>query len=244
MTRSFPALLRFLPLLALLAAAPAFGQPDLAGDWSGTLDLSATQPDAPPLTVIVHLVREGGGYTATFDSPTQGAFGIPVDSVSVEGQTLTVAMPGIRAAYTGTVNADGTQIEGTWTQGPVSLPLVLTPYEAPAPTAAAAPKSPKSRGDLSGDWAGVMSLDGGGEVRLTFHLTRRDGGGYDVAASAPSEGADHLALGEAVIQGRSITIPVPPAQAEFSGTLSDDETRIAGDWKQGDEKTPMVLTRQ
>jgi hypothetical protein len=244
MTPLLSAMLRFLPLLALLLAAPAFAQADLAGDWSGTLDLSEMQPDAPPLTVIVHMVRDGDGYSATFDSPTQGVFGIPVDSVSLDGQALTVAMPDIRVTYTGTVSADGSQIDGTWTQGPASLPLVLTPYEAPAPAAAATPKSPKARGDYSGDWVGSIQLDNGGEMRLTFHLTRRDDGGYDAAASAPAQGADHLELGQATVQGRSVTIPVPPAQAEFSGTISDDETQIAGDWKQGGEKLPMVLQRQ
>ena len=52
---------RLLPLIAMLAAVPAFAQPDLTGDWSGALDAGGLH-----LTLIFHLVpSDAAPYAVT-----------------------------------------------------------------------------------------------------------------------------------------------------------------------------------
>lgn len=234
----------FLPLLvAILVALPALAQSPV-GDWSGGLDVSTIQPDGPTLSIIVHITETDGEYAATMDSPDQGAFGIPFDTASMEGDLLTLTAATLGVTYTGTVS-DG-QIDGTWSQGPAEIPLMLAPHVA-AEEVAEAPSGAKADikpGDFTGDWAGIMEVAGGGQIRVTFHLTKLEDGTYDVSVSAPAQGADHFELGKATISGNAVTIPVPPASAEFVGTFSDDEMTAEGQWQQGGEKIDMTLTRQ
>ena len=235
---------RLLSLLTLLVALPAAAQPNIVGDWRGTIDLSAVQPGADALTVIIHVVEGEDGFTATFDSPDQGAFGLPLSDVAFDGETFSATLATASASYSGALNAEGTRIEGTWTQGPNTMPLVLTPYEAPdEPAAAEGPKpSTIKRGDYTGDWVGVMQRDDGGEIHMTFHLARNDDGTYNAILDAPGQ-ADNLALGQIEVYGKDVVINIM-GRASYTGVVSDDETTMEGTFEQGGDKSPMTLTRQ
>jgi len=89
---------------------------DLTGDWQGTLG------DAPrQLRVVLHIEKtESSSWKATLASidqtPDWGA-GMPIDSVTVEGTSVKLAIAALRGSYDGTIAADGNSIVGTWTQG-------------------------------------------------------------------------------------------------------------------------------
>ena len=95
--------------IALLANAQT-------GSWSGKLEVQGTK-----LTIVFHL----DGEEPTMDSPDQAAFGIPVQVEKTDLGNLTIKTPAIGASYEGLWT--GKQILGTFKQGPVSLPLTLTP---------------------------------------------------------------------------------------------------------------------
>ena len=98
------------------------GDAALLGAWEGTLDAGAAQ-----LPLVFHITQdEDGSLAATMDSPAQGAFGIGVDSVTIEGSQVSLGIEAIAGGFTGTLSEDATTIEGTWSQGPASLPLTLT----------------------------------------------------------------------------------------------------------------------
>jgi hypothetical protein len=236
---------RVLLPLALLLAVPAAAQPTpstssgqaVAGDWQGALDVGGTR-----LTLVVHLTPADSGYAVTFDSPDQGAYGLPADDATLDGMTLAFAAPNIGAAYAGTVSADGATIEGAWTQGGRDFPLTLTRVEAPAEQRAAPKARPKSlRGDLTGDWGAALQIPGGGEVRLTLHLTR-NADGYTAALTGPD--GTRVNLDEARVDGRRVRIAsgIPPVT--IVGTVSEDEAAIEGEWQQGGEKLPVTFTRR
>lgn len=115
--------------LALVFAVALIGPPTLAGQetewavgsWEGTL---AAGPQT--LQLIYHVVpADGGGLTGTMDVPAQGATGIPLTTVTVEGQSLTMTFPVPGGgSYEGTLGDSGT-LSGTFTQGPASFPLEL-----------------------------------------------------------------------------------------------------------------------
>jgi len=108
--------------LAVLSFGDAFGQERLMGSWAGTLEVGGTE-----LRIVFHVKQDDGGLSATMDSPDQGATGIPVSSVTVEGDSVTLAVARINGRYEGALSSDGSTMEGSWTQGGQSAPLVLTP---------------------------------------------------------------------------------------------------------------------
>lgn len=120
----------------LLSAAPAQAQ-KVVGDWQGTLKAGAVD-----LRIVLHVVSgDNGTLSATMDSIDQGANGIPVTAVSLTGSTFVFSIDPIKGSYEGRINADGS-IEGTWTQGGSTLPLVLRPVKNAADVALRRPQHP------------------------------------------------------------------------------------------------------
>jgi uncharacterized protein len=136
-----------LPLLLALflvpGAALAVGPPPsgaLTGAWQGTL----TVPGGS-LRVVFHFApRTDGGYSATLDSPDQGAEGILCDSVIVAARSLRVVVRVVNGGFEGTWSAGTDSIPGTWSQAGMAFPLVLRSVgaEAGAPRRPQEPKPP------------------------------------------------------------------------------------------------------
>jgi len=94
---------------------------NVLGDWNGALEVQGMQ-----LRLVFHITADGENLKATMDSPDQGANGIPVNKVVLNEKKLTIEMPKMGIKYTSTVNKDGTEIDGTFNQGSMSLPLKMT----------------------------------------------------------------------------------------------------------------------
>jgi len=105
----------------ILTLMTALAQP--IGDFSGAL-----QP-APgvELRIVFHL-EEGGG---TMDSIDQGALGIPLSSVKLDGEQFHIGVDSIGGSWEGVL--DGDTLRGTWAQGPARFPLVLERTTASIP---------------------------------------------------------------------------------------------------------------
>ena len=123
----FTAATRVCFILASLLASTAFAgsqeqvvqaKPD--GDWKGTLDAAGTKLD-----LVLHISSKDGALAATLDSPDQGATGLPIDSISVTGKSLRFEMKSLGADYEGVFSADGSQIEGQFSQQGIRLPLTF-----------------------------------------------------------------------------------------------------------------------
>ena len=94
---------------------------EVEGTWLGTITVPGTE-----LRVVFHITRDSNGtLTATLDSPDQGVSGIPVGSVVVTGDSLRMDVPAVGGFYEGAISEDGRTIDGTWSQGGGSVPLVL-----------------------------------------------------------------------------------------------------------------------
>ena len=226
----------FLLFAFLSATAPAFAQPVVAGDWQGVMSVGEAE-----LTLILHLTPADSGFAVTLDSPDQGAYGLPAGPAALDGDTLRFDAPNIGASYAGVVSADGSAIEGTWTQGGRDFALTLAREEAEEAAAAAPKANPKAaRGDLTGDWAAALQIPGGGEVRLTLHLTRT-AGGYEAGVTGPD--GTRVPLDSARVEGRVVNISsgIPPVT--IVGTVAEDERTIEGEWQQGGQKLPVTFTR-
>jgi uncharacterized protein len=93
---------------------------DIDGSWQGTIDTGAAK-----LRVVFHITNMQDGLMATMDSPDQGANGIPVTTVTRTGSTLVMELKQAGAKFEGKISTDLSTIDGAWTQGGGSVPLVL-----------------------------------------------------------------------------------------------------------------------
>ncbi|MBQ8958337.1 MAG: alpha/beta fold hydrolase [Bacteroidales bacterium] len=104
-------------LLLLIATLPSFAQ--VEGYWKGQIDLGVQK-----LEMAFDIKVVEGGFAATLDVPTQGAFDVPVDQTTFYQGQLDLKMSAMSASYSGRLN--GLTIEGQFTQRGMSFPLNLT----------------------------------------------------------------------------------------------------------------------
>jgi hypothetical protein len=106
-------------LFFLLCTIPSFCQ-DISGSWAGTLKIQNIALD-----LVLNIKKTDTGYTASMDSPDQGARGIPVSKIAFEKGVLQLSIPAIMMEYKGTLNEGGDKFSGTFTQRGQSIPLDL-----------------------------------------------------------------------------------------------------------------------
>jgi pimeloyl-ACP methyl ester carboxylesterase len=109
-----------LAVFSIGVAAAQSPQKTAAGLWSGTLDAGTVK-----LRLAFHIDARAGGFTATCDSLDQGAKGIPVENVRVDGSKVRLELTSIGAVYDATLASGGDALEGTFTQRGMPLPLKL-----------------------------------------------------------------------------------------------------------------------
>jgi hypothetical protein len=94
---------------------------ELEGDWEGLVPV----PNGQGLVIIIHFKNQPDQTVeATIDSPGQDAIGLPLKAVAQKGAILEFAV-GVGGSYKGTLNKEGTQIAGEWTQRQGAAPLTL-----------------------------------------------------------------------------------------------------------------------
>lgn len=90
-----------------------------AGEWLGVI-----QSGPMSLRLALSMEAREDGLVAELNSLDQGAM-VPVAGVEVEARELVLTMPAINGTYEGTLNSDGSAIEGTWTQSGRDISLVF-----------------------------------------------------------------------------------------------------------------------
>ena len=101
------------------AAPPA--SPPVSGIWLGTLPTPGKG-----LRLQLHLDVSKTPAACAIDSLDQHAEGIPCENVTISGANLALDVAAVHGKLTGTVSSDGNTINGSWSQGPMTLPLVMT----------------------------------------------------------------------------------------------------------------------
>ena len=89
----------------------------ITGDWGGSLKVSSSS--SLPLEIHVN----DSTKEITFDSPSQGAFGIPCETLVLTDDSISFKIPQIGLSYCGKLKSD--EINGVFKQGFMSLPLVF-----------------------------------------------------------------------------------------------------------------------
>lgn len=116
---------KILILAALLAVGSVCAQ-DITGDWHGMLDAMGQK-----LRIVLHITESGDSLSGSFDSPDQGAFGLPLRNISFEDKILTVVGDQPPITYEGELIAG--VIKGVFKQSGYEFPLDLQREELEKP---------------------------------------------------------------------------------------------------------------
>jgi uncharacterized protein len=226
---------RLLLVLTLgLGAAGAASAQNFAGDWQGTL-----KPAGAELRLVLHITKaDDGNWKGTLDSVDQGANGIPVTSISLKESKLKLTLDSIHGSYEGTVNADATEISGTWTQGQ-SLPLDFKRTTTPAK----AEHAPAKASDIDGAWMGTLDA-GTAKLRIVFHFVNT-ADGLTATMDSLDQDIKGLPVTKVTRDGSSLKLELKqiPGVGVFEGTIDKDRASISGTWSQSGNSLPLQLKR-
>ncbi len=93
----------------------------ICGIWQGVIETSGFE-----LQMIFTISQNTDSiFIVSLDVPEQNATGIPVDKITIDSNSVQLEITPIEGVFTGNYRKDGETIEGQWSQGGMSLPLVL-----------------------------------------------------------------------------------------------------------------------
>ena len=107
-------------ILFAFAILPLFSfAQNITGTWYGTLKAQGQN-----IKLVFHISKVENGFTATMDSPDQGAKGIPVNTTTFDGSKLKLEITAANIEYDGELK--DTIITGNFMQSGFSFPMDLT----------------------------------------------------------------------------------------------------------------------
>jgi len=118
---------------------PAASSSPVTGDWKAVVTR-----DNGPIHVILHIAADKTGILlATIDAIEMQASDVPVSNMVLKDAKLTFDVDEAPGSYAGTLNKDGTEIDGTWTEeNSNAVPMDFTKVTAPAAASTPAQTAP------------------------------------------------------------------------------------------------------
>ena len=239
-----PLVISFFTLAAFSTAsaqAPSAHKPQpqrspstLEGHWTGSL-----QAGEAVLHLVLHVSKaEDGSLIATIDSLDQGVYGIEVTSPTQKASTLHFNVASVGASYDGRIAADHRTIEGGWTQGSVSLPLIF--HRQAAGTGAKKPSD--AIASAEGVWQGA--LEGNGmRLRLQLHVSHDDQKQLVAALDSPDQGVSGLPAIKVSQKDAAFHLEIPVVSGAYDGTLNAAKSAINGSWTQNNLEQKLDFQR-
>jgi fermentation-respiration switch protein FrsA (DUF1100 family) len=221
----------WISVLAAVLAGRVLNAQDITGDWLGTLSAGGAE-----LRLALHISKASdGSLKATLDSIDQGANGIPIDPITVVDSKLKFTVPAVSGTYEGKVNAAGSAIDGTWSQGqPLALEFRRGAVKQQEHKAA-------KPSDIDGAWRGTLDA---GQVKLpiVFHIVNTEDG-LTATCDSPDQGLKGIPVTAVTRNGSALKLEMKQLAGVFEGKISADLSTIDGTWTQGANSLALVLTR-
>lgn len=221
----------FIGSLLLVCASQLQAQQDISGVWEGVLAVGTNEID-----VEFTLTADGsGGYSAIMDAPDQPSItNMAVDSVALDGNSLTMAIAAVSGEYNGTIGAG--VITGTWTQQGQDFALNLAPYEEPVMTA-------ENFALVSGSWVGSIKPMPNAEMELTVVLefNEDEPGVYSASLSSPDQGASDIPADSFSVEGNELTLEINRMRLEVVTEIAGDQ--MTGFFTQAGQNIPITLNK-
>jgi uncharacterized protein len=107
---------------ARMAARPKIAAiaKELEGIWEGRLDV-----DGGLRLVLTMANQPDGTSIASIMNVDQGRLEVPVTAITQSSSQLTLEIDAVGGSWAGTINKDGTELTGTYSQGPLNMPLTF-----------------------------------------------------------------------------------------------------------------------
>lgn len=209
----------------MLAANPAGAQTPapLEGNYFGTL-----QAGEAKLHLVLHLAKSSGGSLhATLDSLDQGVFSIEANSASLSAGTLKLEVTSVGASFEGKVSQDHQTIEGAWSQGSASLPLVFHRQA----TGSAAQKAAATLSPVEGVWQGALEFHGM-RLRFQLHVSHDPEGELVAGLDSLDQGVIGLPAMNVTQKNSTFHFEIPAIGGLYDGSLGPARNTLNGDWTQ------------
>jgi uncharacterized protein (TIGR03435 family) len=126
----------------------------------------------------------------------------------------------------------------------IAAPLVVAALYAPsiqAQTPTPPTATTHARGDISGDWQGAV--EAGKSRRLVVRITKADKGWAAKLFLLQDEGTQSLAATGVLLDHSTFKFAIDQMGAAYEGTLSADETSMAGTFTMGAKPYSLTLAR-
>jgi pimeloyl-ACP methyl ester carboxylesterase len=206
----------------------------LEGTWTGSL-----QAGEAVLHLVLHISKaENGSLKAALDSLDQGVYGIEVSTITRTESALKFEVASVNASYEGKVSADRHSIDGTWSQGAASLPLIFH-RQAPGTTAQ---KKPDAIASAEGVWQGALETNGL-RFRLQLHISHDTQGQLVAGMDSIDQGINGFPATNVEQKDSAIRFDLPAIGAAYDGTLNAAKNTISGHWQQGDSFSVLIFKR-
>ena len=102
------------------AARSAAVSKEMEGSWTGTMDAQGKL-----VTIVLTMQNHpDGSATGTIMSMEGGGVEVPI-ALTQKAATLEFQVKVVSAGWSGSLNAQGTELSGTWTQGAAAFPLAF-----------------------------------------------------------------------------------------------------------------------
>tara|TARA_B100000575_G_scaffold246175_1_gene211072 strand:+ start:275 stop:679 length:405 start_codon:yes stop_codon:yes gene_type:complete len=120
--------LAFVPL----SQAAEVAKENLLGSWEGPLVIGREN-----VNLAFTFTLDGEKISASMTSSGLGIYGMPADSVTVDGRRLSIRIPRLDLEFTGVMRMAESgnlvlRIDGDWFQYSEMVPVVLLPVEKPS----------------------------------------------------------------------------------------------------------------
>ena len=120
--------LAFVPL----SQAAEVAKENLLGSWEGPLVIGREN-----VNLAFTFTLDGEKISASMTSSGLGIYGMPADSVTVDGRRLSIRIPRLDLEFTGVMRMAESgnlvlRIDGDWFQYSEMVPVVLLPVEQPS----------------------------------------------------------------------------------------------------------------
>jgi hypothetical protein len=191
------------------------------------------------MSVDLALGRDGK-LIGTVSNPSEHITGYPLSAATVNGGDVRLEVKtGGSGAQTlaGKLGADGKSLSGDFLVGVYSVPFELerTGDARFVPE----PKNAKIDAAFAGEWTTTLML-GGDSVPVVLKLANRSDGTSAGSWSAGDGSATSVVIAQ---RDRSVTLTSNVTSAAYTGTLSADNSEIAGTFSEGSLKQPMTFRR-
>jgi len=95
--------------------------------------------------------------------------------------------------------------------------------------------------DIIGNWQGVLKVMNT-ELRLVFNISQTEDGDLKASLDSPDQGAKGIPVDTVTFENGLLRTVSNAIGGIYEGKVSDDFTRIEGEWRQGGQTFPLILT--